>query len=345
MKRLLAVTEGPDFVCYRYRIEAFRRLLADRGWHLELLPHVRSAGVFMKQMRHIAAADAVVLQRRLYPWPWRWLIRQAAKVLIYDFDDAVFLRDSNSRKPAANRSRLLRFRRTVRMADACLAGNEHLRDHAAEASRGAQVHLVPTCVDPGRYRLAEHRRVANNSQLVWIGSRSTATSLVDAREALVATSRTLPGITLKTICDFVPRIDGVHALHRPWSNETEAEDLAQGDIGVAWFPDHPWSLGKCGLKVLQYMAAGLPVVANPLGIHRELVVHGETGFLASTASEWAEAIARLAKAPERRRQMGLAARERVVNHFSVSRWGPRLVEIVDELCATQRRRHLAEANA
>ena len=79
--------------------------------------------------------------------------------------------------------------------------------------------------------------------------------------------------------------------------ETEAAELAEGDIGVAWMPDDSWSLGKCGLKVLQYMAAGLPVVANPVGIHREMIVHGETGFIASTPQQWAEAVARLAADP------------------------------------------------
>ena len=71
-------------------------------------------------------------------------------------------------------------------------------------------------------------------------------------------------------------------VFRPWSRETETAELAEGDIGIAYMPDDSWSLGKCGLKVLQYMAAGLPVVANPVGVHREMIVHGETGFLADT---------------------------------------------------------------
>ena len=76
----------------------------------------------------------------------------------------------------------------------------------------------------------------------------------------------------------------------PWSKRTEADELANSDAGVSWIPDGLWSRGKCGLKVLQYGAAGLPVVTNPVGVHREMIVPGITGYLASTAEEWVEAV-------------------------------------------------------
>jgi glycosyltransferase involved in cell wall biosynthesis len=82
------------------------------------------------------------------------------------------------------------------------------------------------------------------------------------------------------------------------------------------------------LKVLQYMAAGLPVVANPVGVHCELIQHGRTGFLAETPAEWADAIAELAADPRRRGELGRNAREFVEGHYSVSRWGPRFAAIV-----------------
>ena len=78
----------------------------------------------------------------------------------------------------------------------------------------------------------------------------------------------------------------------PWSESSEAAAIATADIGIAWVPDDLWSRGKCGLKILQYMAAGLPVVANPVGVQAEMVQHGETGFLAETSDQWHEAISR-----------------------------------------------------
>ena len=75
-------------------------------------------------------------------------------------------------------------------------------------------------------------------------------------------------------------------------------------MGISWVPDDDWSRGKCGLKVLQYMAAGLPVVANSVGVHRHMIRHGETGFLAESESDWIDAVRNLARQPELRRMMG-----------------------------------------
>jgi glycosyltransferase involved in cell wall biosynthesis len=330
MKQLLAITEGPDFVCYRYRLAAFSDALAARDWQLAVLPLARSWTDFLKQLSTISRAEAVVLQRRLCGWTRRRLIRRAARTLIYDFDDAMFFRDSNARKTPRDPVRWRRFRQTVRTADLCLAGNDYLRQQAADCAGVARVHRVPTCVDPAQYISAAHARRDGDVQLVWIGSRSTAPSLIDAGPGLAAATRQLPGLTLRAISDAYPRLDGVNLLPTPWASETEAALLAQADIGIAWLPEHPWSLGKCGLKVLQYMAAGLPVIANPVGVHCEIIKHGQTGYLASQPDEWCAAIRELAGSPELRRRMGRAGRARVQHDYNVQHWGPRLAELVEQ---------------
>lgn len=100
---------------------------------------------------------------------------------------------------------------------------------------------------------------------------------------------------------------------------TEGAELASADVGIAWVPADDWSRGKCGLKVLQYMAAGLPVIANPVGLHLELVSPGETGFLAETTAEWINAVRRLASDPGLRTQLGGAGRALVEREYSVAR--------------------------
>jgi glycosyltransferase involved in cell wall biosynthesis len=129
---------------------------------------------------------------------------------------------------------------------------------------------------------------------------------------------------LKLVCDRFLVLRHLPILTCQWSEAAERIALASADIGISWVPDDMWSRGKCGLKVLQYMAAGLPVVANPVGVHSELIRHGETGFLADTPNQWAEAIRRLAHEPELRRRMGRAGRQRVETSFSVpvgaARW-------------------------
>ena len=127
----------------------------------------------------------------------------------------------------------------------------------------------------------------------------------------------------------------------PWSVATEARDLAAADIGISWLADIPFNRGKCGLKVLQYMAAGLPVVANPIGVTSRLVIHGKTGFLASTPEEWAEAIKRLAENPVLRRQMGVAARRIVEERYSVNAWSPQFAELIHDSASEMKSRRSA----
>src|SRR5687768_14459919 len=104
--KVLALTEGPNHVCYRYRIEAFALALAERGWTLESLPLEPNTFQRSAQLRAAAAADVVVLQRKLLPlWQLR-LLRRAARWLIYDFDDALFYRDSYHRKGPMSWARL-----------------------------------------------------------------------------------------------------------------------------------------------------------------------------------------------------------------------------------------------
>src|SRR5262249_60525366 len=105
---------------------------------------------------------------------------------------------------------------------------------------------------------------------------------------------------------------------RPCSERTEAAEIAAADIGISHLPDDDWSRGKCGLKVLQYMAAGLPVVANPVGVQAEMVQHGVNGFLADTPEQWCDAINALAADHGLRERMGRAGRLRVETEFSVA---------------------------
>jgi hypothetical protein len=345
VRRLLVLTEAADSLCYRYRLAAFAPALAAAGWQLEPWPRRGGLSEFAAMLRAIRAADAVIVQRRLFSGTKAWLIRRAARVLVFDFDDAIYCRDSNASRAAADPVRMARFRRIIRLADACLAGSEYLR-RAADACGGrAAAQLMPTCVDPTRYHLAPHVGKAGDTELVWLGSQSTAPSLGDARHCLAAAAAAVPGLRLHVVCDATARDCGVAARHSAWSAVTETDVLARGDIGIAWLPDHPWSAGKCGLKVLQYMAAGLPVVANSSGIHRHLIDHGQTGFLADTPGEWQRAIAALAADPTLRRTMGRAARLRLERHWSVQAWGPRFVAMLDHPVAGLSRDALRSAAA
>ncbi len=328
MKTLLALIEKPGHVCYRYRAAAFAPHLRDAGWRLESQPLAHGVVPFVRQLTDVGRADAVFLQRRLLSWWQIRLLRRAARRLIFDIDDAVFFRDSNNPRGHESGRRRSRFGSIVKRADAVLAGNAFLVEEARRFATNDKVHFFPTCVDASLYAPRPSTRQGGEIHLVWIGSRSTMTSLDEIQPGLAEATRRLPGLKLRVICDAVPKLDGVTIEPVTWSEATEAAELASADVGISYLPEHPWSRGKCGLKVLQYMAAGLPVVANPYGVHETMIDPDRTGYLPQPPTSWVDAIVRLAVDPDLRQRLGLAARRKMEAEFSVGVWGPRLVAIL-----------------
>jgi glycosyltransferase involved in cell wall biosynthesis len=123
-------------------------------------------------------------------------------------------------------------------------------------------------------------------------------------------------------------LHGVAVDHVPWREDTEAEELARCHVGVMPLRDAPWERGKCGYKVIQYMAAARPAVASAFGASTSIIVPGETGFLADSTEEWVAALGALAADRERTRKLGLAARQRAEAIYSVQCNAPKLVEIL-----------------
>lgn len=326
--RALALIETPDHVCGRYRVRAFAPALAAAGWSLAVEGLAKGLAPRLRQFARAGEFDAVILQRKLLPaWQLDFLRRRASR-LLFDFDDAVLYRDSyDPRGPHCPR-RARRFRRTVRLADAVIAGNPFLAESALRlGAAGEAVRVIPTCVDTDRYAPRDSTP-RDGLELVWIGSSSTLAGFESRRPLWERVGREVPGSRLRLVCDRFPDLGPLPVLPTAWDEATEASDLAGADVGVSWVPDDLWSRGKCGLKLLQYQAAGLPVVTNPVGVHPAIVRDGVTGFLASSDDDWVAALRTLLDDPSRRIAMGEAARRSVEDGYSVKAWAPAFVSAV-----------------
>ncbi|WP_439626517.1 glycosyltransferase [Gemmata sp.] len=317
--RVVALVESAEHVCCRYRVIAFRDALAAFGHTLDVRALPRTTFGRLGIGRELNA-DAVVLQRKLLPTWAIALLRRRVPRLIFDFDDAVWLRDSYAHQGFADPKRLRRFRATVAACDLVVAGNEYLAAAAREHTAPERVVVIPTCVEPQHYPVATHMQTGA-VRLVWVGSRSTLRGLQQFAPTLSAIGRSVPGVRLKVVCDQFPTIPDLPVDAVEWTHETEAAEIAAADIGIGWVPDDPWSAGKCGLKVLQYQAAGLPVVANPVGVQAEMVRSHETGFLAVTTDDWVAAVSALAADAGLRHRLGAAGRRQVTDRYSVAAGG------------------------
>jgi glycosyltransferase involved in cell wall biosynthesis len=167
----------------------------------------------------------------------------------------------------------------------------------------------------------------------WIGSMSTAVYLSELRPALVE---------LKKKYNFVFRVVGarldwtdVPVENIEWTESEEVASVQSFDIGVMPLVDSYWERGKCGFKLVQYMACGKPVVADPVGVNVEIVEDGVNGLLTSSSRTWYEALQSLLEDVSLRQEMGQKGRERFQTHYSLEIWQGTIFELISELAFTK----------
>jgi glycosyltransferase involved in cell wall biosynthesis len=311
--RVLAITNNLKQASYRLRIAALVAPLAARGVDLAIQVRPRSFFARRRLLRSAADYDAVILQRKLLDPGDAELLKSSGKSIFFDVDDAVMHHNRNVgfiERWRTNR----RFEATTAMADHVVAGNKYLAEIFRR--RGAVASIIPTTVDPAEYVVKTHAPTSA-PRLVWVGSRSTIGYLEEALPAIAEAATRVPGLSLTIIADVTLQHPTLPIEFVPWSAATQSEALLHGDIGIAPTPIDPWTLGKCGFKIVQYMAAGLPTIASPVGANAEIVVDGQTGVLPATWSDWPGAIERLANEVEMRKRFGVAARRRVEELYSV----------------------------
>jgi glycosyltransferase involved in cell wall biosynthesis len=329
MMQAIALIEAPDHVSARYRVQAFVPALAHAGCSLVLQPIPRNALERIRLFTRLRRFDAVLLQRQLVAVTELRYLRRMAHRLIYDFDDAMLYRDSYHPRGHLSRQRARRFSAIVQSADAIIAGNSFLKECAISCgARFETVSVIPTCVEPGKYPARSDPPRAEGIEMVWIGSSSTLAGLEMQRPLLTRLGREIPGVRLRIICDRFACFDPLPVIPSVWTQATEASYLAQADIGISWMPDDIWSRGKCGLKVLQYGAARLPTIANPVGVQGEIVQAGFTGLLADTEDQWIAAVRHLAAAPALRQRMGEQARATVERLYCVAAHAAAFVSVI-----------------
>lgn len=275
------------------------------------------------------------IEKELLPWaPFvleRLILRRDRRWVI-DFDDAIF---HNYDLHASWFVRWVlgsKIDRLMSRADLVVVGNSYLGDRA-RAAGARRVEWVPTVVDLDRYpEPAPRASVARRLRVGWIGSPATDHYLAVIGDA-VAFLKTRHDVEFVAIGARADAAAAAGFVALPWTEDTEVSNLHSFDIGVMPLIDGPWERGKCGYKLIQYMACGLPVVASPVGVNVDIVREGENGFSATSRDEWVAALDRLLSDAELRHGLGQAGRRDVENTYCLQVQGPRLVKMLKSLGA------------
>jgi len=280
-------------------------------------------------------SDVVLIEKEalpFVPWPVEAAILAGARVVV-DLGDARFLHHQE------HRSRLVRallggkIAALVRRADVVVVGNSTLAAWAQSAG-ARDVVVVPTSIDLSRYE-PRPPDPARPFTIGWIGSPTTAAYLRPLAPVLADLARRgLADVHLVGAGRGAPA--DLPASAFAWDEATEVERLARFDVGIAPLARGAWEQAKSPYKLLQYMAMALPVVATPVGAAREIVRHGENGFLADGDDEWRRTLEQLHGDVDLRRRVGLAARRTVAASFSRERVLPVLAAALWRAAARSR---------
>ncbi len=302
-----------------------------------------SAKAVLRRLRALARYkqyDLIYLQRELLPFGPPVIercLRHRGSVLVFDYDDALFIGKPSRYNPLATRLRSpLKTLELFRIADCVVAGNDWLRDNAA--ATGAQAVTVEVAEDTARIAMHAPHSNARPVTVGWLGSTSTVKYLHLIAPALRRIGRDYPQVRFELMGGGDFHMDGVAWQQAPWTLDGELQALARFDIGLMPLPEEDWALGKSGGKARTYMAAGVVPVCTRIGYNRELIREGETGCLCSTEQEWYLALAALIEDAALRQRMAEQARTDVARRFSPAAQARKLRDVFDAALARRRTR-------
>lgn len=327
----------------RFRVELFMPLLDQAGIEYRVQPFLdqrswrsfySSEGILYKFLGIVKGFSArfwvllggvrsynyVFIHRESSPLgpPWiEWLLAKLwRKKIIYDFDDAIWIPNTSP----ANRwfgwaKANWKVKWICRWAHIVVGGNEYLCQYARQFNRS--VRCIPTVVDTQDGHGSVKRHHDRKPVVGWTGSHSTLKYLDIILPVLQKLQQELE-FEFCVIADRDPELPLLDYRFIPWQASSENQDLLELDIGVMPLIPDSWSEGKCGFKLIQYYALGIPALASPVGVNKTMIQSGETGFLCETASDWECGLRQLIVSVDLRAKMGLEGHARMKARYSLA---------------------------
>jgi glycosyltransferase involved in cell wall biosynthesis len=307
------------------------------GRRIDYIEIARSYAVRICALLRSGSYDILWVEKEALPWLPAWLeivlFRIARVKIVLDYDDPIFHAYDDS--PNWLVRALLRHKigQLMSLADLVVVGNRYIGDRARES--GARIIAdLPTVVDIERYATRPAELNQQFFTVGWIGSPLTSAYLELVRPALLELAKRLP-LKIVVIGGAPSALAGLPVDRRMWSLETEAEEIARLDVGIMPLSNGLWERGKCGYKIIQYMASWLPVVASPVGANTKIVESGITGFLADSPADWVSALLYLWRRPDVRRKMGIAGRRRAEERYSLKVAAPQLIGMLRQIAGAE----------
>lgn len=279
--------------------------------------------------------DLLWVEKELFPWMPAWLesfLRNNKIPYVVDYDDAVFHRYDMHRSFLIRALLGRKIDHVMRRAALVIAGNDYIAERAKRAG-ARRVECLPSVVDVNQYAMTEP---TPNSifRVGWVGSPVTAPYLDLVREALVRLGQEASVKLVLIGSGRVPPFPNIQTEILSWNEKVERNISQLFDVGIMPLVDGPFERGKCGYKLIQYMAGALPVIASPVGVNRHIVEPGENGYLPTSSAEWLAALQTLRDDVQKRKMLGQAGRQKAEKLYNLQGTAPRLRNLLSSLTKT-----------
>jgi glycosyltransferase involved in cell wall biosynthesis len=349
----------------RFRVAQFIPALADANIEVTLLPFLTASdfgGLYdrermlrtafrlllalfrrLAQLPRILAADVLFIQREAMlfgPPIIEWFAARVAHVpIVLDLDDPTWIPMTS---PVYGRfATLVKFPAKTnwltRRAQAVICGSEMVA--ARVRAVGVRAVVLPTIVDSAIFTPAAGRQPRRDDLPVvgWVGTHGTWCYLRSIFPVLEKVAESVP-FRLRIVGSGQQTLTlrGIEVEMIPWRMDREVQDFQSLDVGLYPLPDDEWAQGKSGLKAIQYLACGVPYVASPVGVVREIGEAGVTHLAASTPEEWRAALERLLRDGDERRRMGAAGRRYMLEHYAIGDFARTIGEVLRDAASPAR---------
>lgn len=272
--------------------------------------------------------DLLWIEYELFPWlpAFAEILLSLRKIpYVVDYDDAIFHRYDAHHNSLVRKMLGRKIDRVMSHAALVIAGNDYLARRAVLAG-ARQVALIPTVVDLEKYTVKK-ADMPGRFVIGWIGSPSTSEFLKVILPVLTEVCKQRD-LAVQIVGDAPEFLHNLPVQFLSWEEDAEVNSIQQFDVGIMPLPDTHWAKGKCGYKLIQYMACGLPVIASPVGANTAIVRHEENGFLADTHAEWIRYILRLRDDRSARNRLGMNGRRTVEQKYSLQVTAPRVADLL-----------------
>jgi len=296
-------------------------------WNLILSGYWNRIKILFK----LKSYDLIIIHKEIFPYfpPLVERLIYLMKIAyVVDYDDATFHKYDNHKNWFIRLFLGKKIDIIMKLSNVVIIGNKYLSSRA-QLSGANRIEIIPSVVDLNKYNDVKSNY---GKQLVvgWIGSPSTGKYLLQIKSIFQLLKKEFDVRFVVVGCnkDIVKELP-VEVFS--WSEETEVQLIKSFDIGIMPLKDSKWEQGKCGYKLIQYMACGIPVVASPIGINTQIVQNGINGFLAEDIIGWEQALRKLLSNESLRRFMGKNGRKRVVEEYSIQVQSKKLIKIINSL--------------